>query len=161
VISSINDRHGYDLKQRDLALATGRTSKQIYSSAVHESAHVRWDNMKNFGTEEDKQKVADFSDTHDSFFRDSSARDDNIRAFAAAYGEYGIPSPGRSDDINKQETFTTMSQAYFGAPRSTATLAKDLGPDVRGEKYLSAAEAKYPNLKGLNDAFRKMINIGK
>ncbi len=154
VISSINDRHGYDLKHRDLALATGRTPEQVYSSTVHESAHVRWDNMKNFGTEEDKQRVAAFADAHESYFKSASKND--IENFKNAYGHYGLPT-GRDNDIDKQEAFTTMSQAYYGSPRDDTILRKQVGRDISGEEYLSEAETRWPRLKGLNEAFRKMI----
>jgi hypothetical protein len=54
-----NDTHGYDLRHGDFTIAVGREPEKIYSTTVHEAAHVRYDNMRHFGTEEENQKVAE------------------------------------------------------------------------------------------------------
>ncbi|GEM_PF-1452715 len=160
-ILDANEEHGYGLERKDLALATGRTPEDVYSTAVHEAAHAKWDNMQHFGSEEDKQKVENFSQERDNLFHSESGYDNRL-AFADAYGPYGTPDPqARNIDSDRQETFTTISQAYYGAPRRTATLPQRLGRKISGEEYLSEVEKQYPQMKGLHDAFRKMINTGK
>lgn len=166
LLDSVNAQYGTSLKNGDIAIALGsgkgdHTPADIYSTTVHEAHHHIEAEMRYNGTPEQKAAIAKWDKATQETLAPYIDNMPNRKAFEAVHGYYGL----KGED--HKEVMTTMAQSYYAKPNYGFKVdpGQFLSVEDRanynefGEHYFTRAEQRFPNLKGLHDAFREIQRV--
>lgn len=172
-LAIINSVLGTKYQPGQIVIGTGAPPETLYSIAIHEAHHAKWDSIREdvddlkldtAATSDREFAKSSFSREYDRVMSDPVLQD----SFKAAFGSYGSKEVGdfmgRNNDMNRQEGFTTMAEAYYVGPDFRFETDKEAGrtglaPTQANEHYFDTARKAFPELKGLMDRWENLSTL--